>query len=144
MPTDAATSSEWTVISIIRITRKSSRRRAQPRDQYRPVRRGVRKEHAQPVTGLDHPGEQGLRSGLGVGVAAGADVNALLVIDGGADPGNPCIVLVERDRRALARLSLDQAHACEGLAGEVSREPPDRPLGQRARLVPGGGHLRSA
>ena len=112
-----------------------------PRDQDGSIGRGVGQEHAQPVAGLDHPGEQCFGSGFGVGVAAGADVDALLVVDGRPDPGDPLVVLVEGDRCELARLCLDQVDARKRLAGQVSREAAHAPLGQRARLVPRRGYL---
>ena len=50
-------------------------------------------------------------------------------------------MLVEGDRCELARLCLDQVDARERLAGQVSREPADAPLGQRAGLLPRVGDL---
>ena len=119
----------------------ATQRPALPGDQHGPVGRGLRQQAAEPGAALDHPGEKGLRPGIGVLIAAGADVDADVVVDCRADPRHPSVVLVERDRCQLARLGLDQVHPCEDLPGQVPRQPTDGPLGQRAGRLPGGGHL---
>jgi hypothetical protein len=62
----------------------------------------------------------------------------------GADPGNPAVVVQQRDRR-LGRVRRRQhVRQRQHLVGEVPGQAAHAELGERARLAPGGGDGRIA